>query len=244
MEGYNTTETGFSYLMKTLNWYEKPGYFLVLSACALVLIMIFGKRKGRTVFVYPFLIMAASLYNPYVFPYIFGQKPELMKTYYQAFYLVPCGCLVAAAAVFTASRMKKKVFSVLTVLVFTLAVILAGSGLEISAVSLASPLDWESDSTEITSMIRTIRQDGGQGELTVSFEDSLLSAEVRSMDAGIEASDYLSSVLKKEELLSGTDLPDYYVVAYGGDYDSLLKKAGAEEIGKNKNYAIYRAAKS
>lgn len=244
MDIYNAVETGVSFLKKTLLTYQGASWMLYTAACALVLVMIFGRRKGRLVFLYPALILALTMLNPYIYPVLFKVQGGMEGDYYRVLWLVPAGALTAAGAVALIFRFKSGAVK----LVLTAAVIafLAITGEpELTKVLPAGLPEnvYAADGT-LVKICDYLDEHSPEDTPTVSFENEDYASSVRDYDASILLSDILhdGTAAKSSEAFqkaAAEDTADYYVVKKGSDLESVVKQAGETSIVTIDDQVIY-----
>lgn len=120
---------GFDLLIKTMDSMQVPGFFLAVSAVALVLILFTGGRKGRGAFFYPALLFALTILNPYVFPYLIGTDTVLSTNFYFVICAIPFEMICAYAILSASRRAKNKGLAFFIFVLLTGGAMAAGSGL-------------------------------------------------------------------------------------------------------------------
>ena len=124
MTAYETTESGLSFLIKTILGYQAPGYFLFFAAGLLVAAAIFGGKQFRIVFLWPFVILCATVFNPYLFPLLFERWPELIEEYYRFLWLIPAFLLIGGGFALIAFKFRSKAAKFLLILTFAAGILL------------------------------------------------------------------------------------------------------------------------
>ena len=214
-----------SFLRKTVLTYQGASWMLYTAACALVLVMIFGRRKGRLVFLYPLLILALTMLNPYIYPVLFKVQGGMEGDYYRVLFKSGAVKFVLTAGViaFLAITGEPELTKVLP----------AGIPQNVYA----------ADGT-LVRICDYLDQHSPEDIKTVAFENEDYQADVRDYDASIFLSDILQdgTAAKSAEAFkkaAAEDDADYYVVKKGSGLESVVKQAGATSIVTIDDQVIY-----
>ena len=233
-----------SFLRKTVLTYQGASWMLYTAACALVLVMIFGRRKGRLVFLYPLLILALTMLNPYIYPVLFKVQGGMEGDYYRVLWLLPAGALTAAGAVALIFRFKSgAVKFVLTAGVIAFLAITGEPELTKVLPAGIPQTVYAADGT-LVRICDYLDQHSPEDIKTVAFENEDYQADVRDYDASIFLSDILQdgTAAKSAEAFkkaAAEDDADYYVVKKGSGLESVVKQAGATSIVTIDDQVIY-----
>lgn len=233
MSVYSSSETGMSYLVKTILAYEKPCYFLLMTAVLLVLCIFFGKRKGRAVFFYPLVLLFATALNPYVFPPLFGGEMALMAQYYRMLWLILSSAICAFAMLSVAGAVKRKVAKLVVVVVFLLATVFMGTPLYSSlteAQELTGEMYTMGEDRSMTDLIMEIEKDHKKDEPVILFENEELRNTLREYSASF------TPVLYEK---GKEDTGDYAIAMKNSDAAKAILKSGREICASCGDYVLF-----
>lgn len=246
MNVYDAAETGVSFLLKTIGAYLGAPAFLFIFLLMLVLTAIFGKKKGRTTLLWPFVILALTIFNPYVFPLIFRADTSLEEDYYQCLWLVPVAIIMAFGITLLIWKFKASVWRFLVAAVFAAAVLVTGTPSLAAAMEVQFPENVYMTDGEIVSVCDYLDQKAEKDTPAVAFESEDDQNEARAYDASLLPSDILRDKDKAGDVSSfrtaaaADDAPDYFVVQKGGDAEKLLENAGLSPLASAGSRIIYR----
>lgn len=231
-----TAGAAFHKLLQAIETTEQPGCFLIPTAIALLAIVIWGKRKGRVLFLYPPILIAALLFNPYSLALLGRERGTALWSF---FALLPLSLILVYGAVCIGSRFQKRRFRLLVAVLFALTLALTGvpavSGLgELKA--KAENFDSQSQAEGIADLIL---KDASSDRTTVFVEEEDLARQIRFCNPAIsckvqEGTD--EEMLKKE---LGEEGIDYYIVKRESGLIKILEQ-DADQIGYSADYMIYR----
>ena len=224
-----------SFLKKTVLKYQGASWMLYAAACALALVMIFGGRKGRLVFLYPAIILALTMLNPYIYPELFRVQGGMEGDYYRVLWLVPAGALTAAGAVFLIFRFKSGfVKCILTAAVIAFLAITGEPELT-KVLPTGLPQNVYASDETLVRICDYLDRHSPEDTKAVAFENEDYASSVRDYDASILPSDLLhdGTATKNAEAFekaAARDDTDYFVVKKGSDLESIIGQAGAISV--------------
>ena len=181
----------FSSLTRIRRGVRDPGIFLYAAAVLLIIAAFLGSRKLRTAFFWPSLLLAFTLFNPYLFPFLFLRWPELIEQYYSTFWAVPVTMILGASAVVVAWRFQK-IWARTLVLLAAAALIAAGAVPSIRAYRhIVMPSNFMKSDPELVTLCDYIADYSEMDHPLVAFEREDFADEAAAYDPSIRISDLL-----------------------------------------------------
>lgn len=233
MSVYSASETGVSYLVKTFLAYEKPCYFLLLTAVCVILCAFFGKRKGRAAFFYPIILLLLTGLNPYVFPDLFMGAGELMTRYYRMLWLVPAAYIVVFAMMSVLSNVKRSLVKLIFAAAFLTAIVCMGA-IPYASAAEAQELTGNTysfgENKDLKDLTDAIEKNSSVDEPSVLFEDEDLRDEVREYSAALKPSIYSKG---------GEAAGEYAIARRGSAFSSALVSRKREQLGTFGEYILF-----
>lgn len=246
MNVYDAAETGVSFLLKTIGAYIGEAQVLFIFLLMLVITAIFGKKKGRTALLWPFVILALTIFNPYVFPLIFRADTSLEEDYYQCLWLVPFAIVMAFGAVLIIWKCRAAIWRFLVAAVFAAAVLVTGTPSLAAAMEVNLPQNVYRTDAEIVSVCDYLDQKSEKDTPVVAFAREDDQNEARAYDAALLPSDILRDTSVTEDVTafrnaaSDGDAADYFVVRKDSDAAKILEKAGLSPLAASGSMIIYQ----
>ncbi len=231
MTGYAENESGWSFLLKTISQFQYPASFLLLIPIALLLIAVFGKRRGRMLFVYPTLLLAVLLYNPYVTEWVLNTKQTWITEYYRILYLLPTGILVGYAAITLSSAMKKRIVAVLILAFSCGIVVLAGNFKQVHLPDQALTSVWGAD-RELVNLVAAMQEDRLTESVLVGTQTQEAAVFVRAYDNDLRAK--VISDLNEDDI-------SYYLLKADSRLSQKAQSEKMEVLAKSEHYILYTA---
>ncbi len=240
MTGFAETESGLSYLLKVLRQYEYPSVFLFVVLAAIVMIVIFGKRKGRMLFVYPLLLIGLTVLNPYVFPSLISVRSGLHADFYRALWLIPLSMITACGAVSLARFLKSKAAGAIVLVLFLAAVLVTGStDFGRFQVFNQSMNVWGAEN-DLIQAADAIRRDSDLESVLVGTETETLAEDLRAYDV-----DFRCMILTDPAVLTGqkqsdsvTEIPEYCILEKGGEMLQSVQQQDLSVIFETDRYLV------
>ena len=110
MTNYRPTQSALSFLLNTVSQYQAPCVFLYAAAVLLIVSVITGGKRARAAFLWPAAVLAATVFNPYVFPLLLSIRAEIVEHYFEFLWAVPATLIIAGGAVAAISGYKTRRF--------------------------------------------------------------------------------------------------------------------------------------
>lgn len=237
-----TTQSFLSDLIGTLQSFESPGWYLIVCAAALLVVLLFGKRKGRVLFFYPLVLFALAALNPSVLQRVSAGQEGTGKSILSALWVIPFAMLAVCGLFSLCRKFHGKVFRVLTVVLFCAVIFLTGS----PAVTEASyyynvSMDHLTGQNEGSAIADLITQNMESDTADVYVEEEDLAAQIRAENAGLLC--ILEDQKKSSEKTLKNAEADFYVVETGKASDRILSSSKdlGTLIGKSRRYSIYKS---
>ena len=245
MTGYSAYESGFSFLRKTIRLYEQPGFFLVLAAAGLFLIILLGMQSGRLFLAFPTVFFFLTVLNPFVFPAFIRGGAVSGEDYYRLLWLIPYGMLVAFGTITLAYRIKKGLpRNIFYLAVLALLGITAVPSLKTMA-DLRLPSDIYMTDEQLQMVCNYIIDESGIDEPEVAFDNEEYRLSAREYSAALRISHLFedagdtASVQAMNKSLRAWH-PDFIVVRKESDAASYLDELGMSEEAYTREYLVYR----
>ena len=189
MTNYRPTQSALSFLLNTVSQYQAPCVFLYAAAVLLIVSVITGGKRARAAFLWPAAVLAATVFNPYVFPLLLSIRAEIVEHYFEFLWAVPATLIIAGGAVAAIFRIQNKAVHVL---LFTAGVVLLmvfgipslGSGLNVNVSG-----DFTKADAEVMYLCDYITSHADKDRPYVAFDDPHCATEAMMYDASIRISD-------------------------------------------------------
>ena len=230
MTNYLPTESGLSFLLKTLSQYQAPGYYIIVAAVFLVIAAVSGGRRVRTAFLYPLILLILTVFNPYVFPLLLGNNSRFIENYYSVLWIVPITMIPAAGVVSAASRLPHIVPKILLT-VFALAVLtLLGTPRLRSYAGTEMPANMMKADAELVTICDYIAADAETDAPVVAFERADFAEEAMAYNPAI----LISNALYADEGAPSPDAEsteDFFVIRKeSSELEKALRSSGYKAI--------------
>ena len=231
MRGYETTQSGLSFLYKTIQGYQEPGIIFYAALVLLIIAAIFGGRKVRCVFFWPVLILALTLFNPYLFPYLFVKWPSLIEQYYSGLWTIPTALIIGASAAVLAWRFRA-VWAKFLVLFAAAALLIAGAVPAVNTYRhIVIPSNFMKADAELVTLCDYVAEKSESDHPKVAFEREDFALEAAAYDADLRISDLFAG--EEQDTLGQTN----------GEQFIIIRKEN-KELGKQLKSAGFRAVAS
>lgn len=227
MTGYETTESGLSFLLKTIAAYGGGGVFLYAAFVMLIPASVFGGRRVRAVFLWPLLILAVTAFNPYVFPWLFIHYQQLIEEYYKFLWVVPVLLMIACGAVLIAFRFRSKLVKFLVFLAFCALLALGAVPRITEYVNYSLPGNAMKADAELLTLCDYILENAPTDTPLVAFERLDFAQEAAAYNASIRISDLLIPPESGEAEITRSNGEDFIVIGK----DSAALPARLKELG-------------
>ncbi len=231
MTGYDATETGLSFLLKTIRQFEYPQVFLAVALLGFAMSLFFGKRKGRLIFVYPSILIALVLLNPYIFPELLAGRVGLNTEYYRTLWMLPTAMVTGYGAVSLMRVFKPRAAGILALSIFAVGIVITGTS-QINDLSwMNGPSNIWGAETEVIRITGQILNDSDSDRPLVYFPTEELAEEVRGIEPtirGVIAPSY-------EEIEA-----DYYVLEAGTDVTEETEEEKLTVVYESEDYVVYK----
>lgn len=235
-----TIQSVLGNLIQTLKDFQQPGWYLLISAAAFILILLFGKKAGRVGFVYPFILFALCVFNPYLIRLVSAGNTKVSENLALPLRVIPFALITVSGFFSLMFKVRKIGFRILVLALFLAALVLTG----VPAVTEASyynvSLDHLEGKNEGSAIADLIAQNMDSDTADVYVEDEDLASQIRTENAG------LSCTIGNEKKVSESSLSeaeaDYYVVFTDGSADKLLSGSKSyAAVGKSRRCTIYKS---
>lgn len=233
-----TIQSELQNILKAIQSFEQPGIYLILCAAAFLLVLLFGKRKGRTAFVYPLLLFCLAVGNSYIYSRILERQQDGNDVNAMLLWTVPFA-LIAAAGVFSLCRkFQKKLPRIITVCVFLVLLVLTGAPAVTEASWYTSGIEHLTDVDEGAAAADLIAGQMDTDTADVYVEGEETAAQIRSRNASLFCT--LGDAKKGLSAKEVSDMEtDFFVVQSGGASDQALQ-SDCTLIGKSGAYSVYK----
>ncbi len=235
MTGYEMTETGMSYLLKTLHQYEYPSVFLFIVLASLILTGIFGRKQGRVIIVYPMILTVLTVLNPYLFPFLLSGRPELNGGFYRALWLLPQSLVTGLGAVLLVRFLHSRLAGGLVLLLFCAAIAVTGNSTITSLQDFNGPETVWGAEADTVAVADAILKDADDESPLVGFETEEAAEELRALHPEIRG-----VIVDKLSDSHEEDAPSYYVVKPNSAVWEAAKKAGLQAVIETKEKIVFR----
>ena len=232
-------------VLDLLKGYQSPTYFLYAAGAAVILFAIFGKRRGRLLFLYPVLLLILTVFNPFLLPYLFERVGKAEEKYPSFLIIIPVAFVLAGGITAVAFACRNKIVRALVLVAACGLVIVTGTPSFLKFFSFELPSNYQRMNPETVRICDYIVEHSSKDLSTAAFEDELLRGEAREYTAQIavaeifgSGADLTDANLLKEKLEELE--PDYIVVKKDGDMPKLLEKAGASQAAYTDGQYIYK----
>ena len=228
MTTYQPTESGLSFLLKTLGQYQKPSYFLVAAAMLLVVAAIFEGRKVRCAFVWPLLILAVTVFNPYIFPFLFVEQGRLVEKYYMFLWTVPVTLIIGCGIISCIRHIPVKWLRPVVFAGALAAIAFFGTPKLISYVDVVLPSDLMKADPELVTICGYLSGHADTVSPLVAFERRDFAEEAMELDASIRISGMLEG--KKPSEIEAEEVDFAVIGANSEDVAKRLAELGMVRI--------------
>lgn len=227
-------------LLHTLQQFQQPGWYLLISAAAFLLILLFGKKTGRVGFVYPFILFALCVFNPYIIRWMSAGNSDVSTDLALPLRVLPFALITASGLFSLLFKIRKIGFRILVLALFGAALVLTG----VPAVTEASYYDVSTDhlegKNEGSAIADLIAQNMDSDTCDVYVEDEDLASQIRTENAGLSCT--IGNEKKVTEKSLSEAEADYYVVFTDGSADRLLSEnKSCTAVGKSRRCTIYKS---
>ncbi len=241
MKIYETTESGLSFLIKTLLEYQEPCFFLFGALGVLLAASLFSGRRFRSAFLWPLLMLAVSVFNPYVFPLFLRPGPEVVEQYYRFLWCVPVPLLIGGGCAIIVFRVRPPWLKVLLYTVPAALILFFGTYFTMSGKEMTLPSNLMKADEELVALCDYIFANTLTDSPLVAFEDERLAEEAPAYDPSIRISDFF--VDEEGESRKPRDLEasgeDFIVVRADGRMERAVKRLDYKLVGRTKESCIY-----
>lgn len=241
----DAVRSGVSAVAEVFRRFETPGHWLLFLAAALLLVLLFGKRTGRTAFIWPSVFVFACLLNPLVFPQLSRLVPSFRTETFRLLWLLPMTLIMVFGFASLLARLSGRPAVRMICVFITAAGFLAVTAPVIAQIpSLISvPADIGMADGELMAVCGYFRDEAGADEPTVAFEEKNMSERVREYDPAIRISSVFTETEDAGEELTADALrkqkPDYVVLAKGSPSADVLKELGYRAAAYTDEHLIY-----
>ena len=250
MTNYRPTQSALSFLLNTVSQYQAPCVFLYAAAVLLIVSVITGGKRARAAFLWPAVVLAATVFNPYVFPLLLSIRAEIVEHYFEFLWAVPATLIIAGGAVAAIFRIQNKAVHVL---LFTAGVVLLmffgipslGSGLNVNVSG-----DFTKADAEVMYLCDYITSHADKDRPYVAFDDPHCATEAMMYDASIRISDLFYGAQLQDgnaaeagasgESSAGTVREDFIVISTSNlQLGDRLADLGYQDVLWTNTYHIY-----
>ena len=231
-------------VLELLKGYQSPTYFLYAAGAAVILAAVFAKRRGRLLFLYPVLILALTVFNPFLLSVLFERVGKAEEKYPSLLVMIPVAFVLAGGVTAAAFAFKNYLVRALILVAACGLIVVTGTPSFLNFFSFELPSNYQMLDQETVKICDYILEHSSKDLSRVAFEDELLRGEAREYTAQIavaeifgDSDEALDAEALKEKL---TELaPDYIVVKKDGEMPGLLEKAGASQAAYTDGQYIY-----
>lgn len=235
MTNYRPTQSALSFLLNTISQYQAPCVFLYAAAVFLFLSVIFGGKRARGAFLWPAAVLAATVFNPYVFPLLISVRAEIVEQYYEFFWAVPVPLVLAAGAVAAIFRIKNKAVHVLLFTACVILLLVFGTPPLGDALNLSVSGDFTKADAEVMYVCDYITSHADKDKPYVAFDSPYCATEAMMYDASIRISDLFSGDSEKKVLTE-----DFIVISTPNlQLGDRLVDLGYTDVSLTNTYHIY-----
>ncbi len=179
----NIAEWGYGFVPEVFRqFFADTWMHLVLFSMALIVIWWLGDKRAKWVLVYPMIIFALTIYNPWLMRYVI-EIIGLEARYYRYLWMIPVALEISYAAILLGNRWKKWYIKAGAVVMLVTALVLGGNS---TMENMTEPENLYKVRTEVVDISQTIRADSEKEENTCLYMDTDLLA-LRSLDPSIQA---------------------------------------------------------
>lgn len=210
------------------------------GAVLLILAAVFGGRKMRCAFFWPFILLALTVFNPYVFPILFIEQQGLVAQYYSFLWAVPVLLAASAGVLAVAFRFKKRWISAAIIIASAAAAIFFGTPEVSSYVDIMLPVNAMKADAELVTLCGYIMDHSLSESPLVAFERADFAEEAMAYDAAIRISGLLTEEGGEGDGGLHFQGEDYVVIGMGSkETEELLKEAGYHSIAHTPDSRIF-----
>ncbi|MCR5735724.1 MAG: hypothetical protein K6G22_14045 [Lachnospiraceae bacterium] len=214
MQSLNVFEKGMGYLEAVLSYYTGGAAYLMLYVLCLCLILVYGDKREKEIFIPQGIFLICTVYNP-VAPLILDRFFDVNSEYYRFFWLAPFVILIPH--VFTKFILNgKKGQRIVTIVILSGVLLLSGDFIYKDGFKLAQNIYKMPD--ELIKVSELIHKDSDK-EYTKVFLEYEYNMQMRQYDPRllltVDREDYLYAVANNftQEMLEDETHPQYRIIA-------------------------------
>lgn len=228
MTTYQPTESALSFLLKTIQQYQEPSYFLYAAAFLFLAAAVTGGRRVRLALIWPALILFATVFNPYLFPVLFVEQGKLVEKYYMFLWALPAVFVAAAGVTALACRFSLKPARALLYAGALAALVLTGTPKLTAYTDILLPASLMKADPELVTICEYLSGNASLDNPLVAFERRDFAEEAMAFDASLRISGILDGREPSEVVPGGED----YIVlkTNSGALAERLHEFGYREI--------------